>query len=143
MDQGFEHPLADAAIDLGRFVAHLRARAGGPVSHVPGHAMLALGHALVAAGAHGVAHPERVSDWGSLLVRLGFLRVAQDSFHGYVPRAGDIAVLDSPRPGSTGHAQGFDGEAWIGDLVQAGFWPTAAYRRAEPGFEIYRQRPQA
>ncbi len=104
--------------------------------------MHTLWHALVAAGVTVARQPQRSGDWGPFLARLGFRFVARDSFCGYAASAGDIAVLDSPRAGASGHVQGYDGGAWVGKCVQAGFWPTTAYRRAEPCFEIYRHRPR-
>jgi hypothetical protein len=122
--------------DIGAFVGCLRSQA--TPDFVPGHCVQSMALALGMAGAVVAGHPQHARDWGPYLWRIGFRLVKCDSFRRYAAAAGDIAVIDGTGANRGGHVQGFDGAAWISDFIQAGFWPSAGYRRAEPGFEIYR-----
>lgn len=138
MNARCDSSVADAVISVRRFSDNLRHMASHEGAEALQLSAKRLVQALARAGAELSIQPPHSGDWSAFLVGLGYARVACDSFRGYAPSPGDVALLESPRSNSAGHLQAFDGRSWVSSAVQDGFWPTAAYRRAEPGFEIFR-----
>jgi RHS repeat-associated protein len=90
---------------------------------------------LEAGGGNTSGHPAYAKDWGNQLQRMGFIPIPSDN---YVPQSGDVTVFQS-RPGSSaGHIQGYDGDQWISDFFQNGFWPGSVYRNANTPNTTYR-----
>ncbi|OBQ57465.1 hypothetical protein VQ01_02315 [Tamlana sp. s12] len=60
----------------------------------------------------------------------------------YAPMKGDIAVFVAfqgvIKTHQYGHIQMYDGEKWISDFKQRGFWAGGDYRAFKPSFNIYR-----
>ncbi len=80
-------------------------------------------------------------DYGASLLQAGFKEVHIETYAKYIPQKGDIAIIQ-PYPGGnpSGHMQMYDGEHWISDWVQGGFWAGrgTGYERYKPPFKIYR-----
>lgn len=82
--------------------------------------------ALEAGGLNTVGHPVWARNYGPFLESRGFSQV---STSGYVPQAGDIAVMP-PYPGGKpyGHIAMFDGTRWISDFSQRDMFGGPGYR---------------
>jgi hypothetical protein len=79
-------------------------------------------------------------DFGPSLVRAGFVEIIEE-FNGkmYPPLAGDVAVMQPYEGGNqSGHMQMYDGQYWISDYIQRGFWPGVNYAKHKPPYAIYR-----
>lgn len=80
--------------------------------------------------------PVYAKDYGPRLAQLGFARLEGKD---YVPRKGDIVVLQPPEGQTAGHIQIFNGTNWVSDFVQgSGIYPGPAYRKEKVAYEIYR-----
>jgi len=92
----------------------------------------------IEAGGVTIAPPRPVyaKDYGPKLASLGFSKVEATD---YVPRKGDIAVIQPPKGQTAGHIQIYNGTNWVSDFVQgSGIYPGPAYRKEKVAYEIYR-----
>lgn len=125
------------AVDIEKFNAHLRTNA--LTGFGLGICATKVREALEAAGANTTGHPRQAKNYGHLLRVNGYRIVSDVSTDNRKARPGDIAVIDAAKTGSSaGHIQGWDGQNWISDFVQQGFWPGHAYRKDPPDYDIYR-----
>lgn len=90
----------------------------------------------VEAGGVRLVHHVSAKDYGSSLVKVGF--VAQGKLiSGF--RTGDVAIIQPIKGHPHGHMCMYDGGHWISDFKQMhGFYPGAGYRKHKPPYEIYR-----
>lgn len=93
--------------------------------------------ALQAGGLDVRNNPVAARDYGPFLRARGFVEVSGDDF-----MAGDVAVMRAFRGRSKnhpyGHVQMYNGEQWVADFKQSGFWPGRDYREATPDYVVYR-----
>jgi RHS repeat-associated protein len=94
--------------------------------------------ALEAGGADTRNRPMAAKDYGSLLLRNGFVEISSDNYN---PLPGDTVVF-SPYPGGNpaGHIQGYtgtSGSGWVSDFKQQRFWANRGYEAAN-SYKIYR-----
>jgi hypothetical protein len=122
-----------AAFDMQKFAAALKQNALPPFGK--GICATHVRQAIEAAGLNTAGHPVDAKDWGPTLLHLGFCVVPAE---GYVPSLGDVVVIQGTSSSIPGHIEGFDGENWISDFVQAAFWPGPSFRNEKPVHEIYR-----
>ncbi len=83
-------------------------------------------------------------DYGPSLLEAGFEEVVIKDIEAYTnggAKIGDVAIIQ-PYPGGnpSGHMQMYDGERWISDWRQGGFWAGRGtdYEKYKPPFKIYR-----
>ena len=85
-------------------------------------------------------HPVDAKDYNTFLRVRGWQVVS--SSQDFRPQKGDIAVFrdfqGDKRYHSAGHIQMFNGNRWISDFRQNGFWVGGDYRRHQPSFVILR-----
>jgi len=75
-------------------------------------------------------------DYGPYLKEWGFNEI---SLQDYEPVKGDVRVIQSYKGGSKhGHLDMFNGEEWVSDFKQNGFWPGSGYRKYKPSYSIFR-----
>jgi len=80
--------------------------------------------ALQAAGANTNGAPVPAKNYGPFLVNnLGFSQLPAQSPN-YPPQVGDIAVFQPFGSSGYGHIQAWDGNQWVSDFKQPGFWPN-------------------
>jgi hypothetical protein len=98
--------------------------------------------ALEAGGINTSIHPLAAREYGPYLESWGFRAVNTTIF-----QAGDIAVIQGYLGGSSdsngipyGHIQIYNGNIWISDFKQNGFWPGSGYRKYNPSYVIYRKQ---
>jgi len=130
--------------DINAFVQTLVASAGITSR---GQCAIHVRKALEAGGADTEGHPATAKDYGTLLQKNGFSKIASE---GYVPRTGDTVVIQ-PYPGqqgNAGHIQVFDGAHYLSDFRQTyplnapgGIYPGPEYRKFKPSYSIYRPTP--
>ena len=100
-----------------------------------GHCAKAVRLAIEAGGLSTEGHPRYACDYDTFLPNIGFRAVSKE---GYVPRAGDIIVLEAVPGHQAGHIAMYSGEKWISDFVQGDMWGGGAYRnKAE--YTIFRK----
>jgi type VI secretion system secreted protein VgrG len=90
-------------------------------------------------------HPPVAREYVSTLLAHGFRAVCetlQQFSNGYIPEAGDIAVIQ-PYPGgnNAGHITMYDGRQWISDFIQRDMWGGPGYRTNKPPIVICRFSP--
>jgi type VI secretion system secreted protein VgrG len=96
--------------------------------------------ALQAAGIDTSNHPVPAKDYGSYLLKWGFVKIPATN---YVPQAGDIVVIQPNALTGTGHLSqyghiaGYDGTNWVSDFVQRDMW-GGPYRNDGLSYQIYR-----
>jgi hypothetical protein len=78
-------------------------------------------------------------DKGPMLENAGFTQV---QLSGYIPKPGDVAVIQSyPGGNSSGHMTMWNGNAWVSDFIQnhgTSPYPSFRYMKAHPPYVIYR-----
>lgn len=89
----------------------------------------------IAAGGITVANTASAKDYGPNLVSAGFAPLA---FSPATYMRGDVVVIKAIAGHPDGHMAMFDGQRWISDFVQGGLYPGSGYRKAQPGFSVYR-----
>ncbi len=126
------------AIDVKKFTTRLRERAD-KVGFGNGQCALYVRLALKEGGVNPGAWPRHAKDWGDTLLQEGFKAIEVEDPEKFKPIKGDVAVIQATTRRASGHIQGFDGENWTSDFVQAkGFWPGPEYRTEKPSYVIYR-----
>lgn len=63
---------------------------------------------------------------------------AGDIFLFYKPQKGDVVIFQPVPKHEAGHIAMYDGQKWISDFVQKGFWPASAYKAYDASYAIYR-----
>ncbi len=96
--------------------------------------------ALEGGGFNTAGHPVDAKNYNHFLRVRGWQVVSTSQ--GFQPLKGDIAVFrdfqGDKRYHSAGHIQMFNGNRWISDFRQNGFWAGGDYRRHQPSFVILR-----
>jgi hypothetical protein len=96
----------------------------------------------VEAGGVKLHHHISAKDYGSSLLRVGFVKIVDghaDSH--YRHQAGDVAIIQPINGHPHGHMTMFGGTHWISDFIQLhGVYPGPSYRVAKPSYAIYRYR---
>jgi hypothetical protein len=88
--------------------------------------------ALEGGGLNTNGRPNSAKDYNTFLPTLGFKEVGVAN---YVPIAGDIVVMQNSGTHVHLHIQMYNGEAWVSDFFQSGFWPYSTNR---PTYQIFR-----
>lgn len=124
------------SLDIDRFTETLRANAH---SNSQGRCARYIRLALEAGGAVTSGHPMHAKDWAPVLLKNGIREITLEQPDNYVPRKGDIVIIQPLSHGSpSGHIQAYDGKNWMSDFVQRDFWPGPAYRKEKPAYAIFR-----
>ncbi len=95
--------------------------------------------ALEAGGINTNGRPGSAKDYDSFLENRGFSVINKS---GYTPKVGDIVVIESFQGKNFhehGHIQMWNGEKWVSDFRQSGFWPGGDYRNSKPSYKIIRK----
>jgi hypothetical protein len=96
--------------------------------------------ALEAGGADTSGHPAEAKRYGTLLLRNGFHPISIRHPDCQVFRKGDIVVMEPTKSGNkAGHIAAYDGNDWVSDFVQSGFWPGTTYAKEMPNYVVYRR----
>ena len=75
-------------------------------------------------------------NWGSYLLIKGF---GVEDISDYSAEKGDIRVFQNYPGGSfSGHIDMYNGNQWVSDYFENGFWPGRGYRENNAAFTIYR-----
>jgi len=87
--------------------------------------------------------PSAAKDYDTYLTKKKFYLLENISdLENYKPMKGDIAVFvafqGSNKFHQYGHIQMYNGEKWVSDFTQRGFWAGGDYRKFKPSFKIYR-----
>lgn len=91
---------------------------------------------LEAGGINTSNRPNSAKDYGPYLQNWGFGTVDKT---GYSPLKGDIRVFQNYTGGSIhGHINMYNGNQWVSDFFENGFWPGRGYRENNAAFTIYR-----
>jgi hypothetical protein len=123
--------------DAEKFAAHLTTHAG---KHSRSHCAKSVRLALEAGGANTTGHPTPAKDYGPTLSRNGFHAITVDDPATFPFQKGDIVVMEPTEHGNqAGHIAGYDGQNWVSDFVQRGFWPGPAYEKEKPSYVVYRR----
>lgn len=134
---GTNPPLRDAMpFDIDKAVKWIDDNALPPFGS--GHCATWVRKALEAGGLDTTGHPEYAKDWGPTLTRLGFGVVDAKS---YIPRKGDIIVIQGTSTSKPGHIELYDGTHWVSDFIQPhpkDIYPGPSYRKEKPAYKIYR-----
>ena len=91
---------------------------------------------LEAGGINTTNHPISAKNYGPYLQKWGFNIVDKID---YSPLKGDVRVFQNYIGGSThGHINMYNGNQWVSDFFENGFWPGRGYREHKAAFIIYR-----
>ncbi len=84
-------------------------------------------------------YPVSAREYDPYLETQGFSKISPTPLPTYTPTKGDIAVFQ-PYPGGRpeGHIAMYDGNHWMSDYRQQGFWPGSGYERYKPPYAIFR-----
>jgi hypothetical protein len=91
-------------------------------------------------------HPTAAAGYGPYLTKDGFTSVAQNSQGGYLPRAGDVVVIQPPLvndpSGGSGHIAMYNGSNWVSDTTQSQFLParSASSPWQSASYQVYRPK---
>jgi type VI secretion system secreted protein VgrG len=111
----------------------------GATSQSRGRCATAIRSALEAAGFNVTQRPGSAKDYGPFLRSLGFVKLYVIANQPYIPKRGDIVVIQSPSAAQPhGHVAMFTGTDWVSDFVQRDIWSGPAYRNSKPPYAIYR-----
>ncbi|MCC8423777.1 hypothetical protein [Mucilaginibacter sp. UR6-11] len=92
--------------------------------------------ALEAGGINTASCPPAAKDYGPFLIKIGFDTVGTAN---YKPIPGDIRVFQPyPKGETSGFIDMFDGQIWISEYKEDGFWPTPQYEKYKPKYQIFR-----
>jgi hypothetical protein len=95
----------------------------------------------LAIGAGGINTSSRLlsglaKDFGPYIEERGFSFIDNAN---YSPLEGDVRVIQNCPTGSIfGHMDMYNGNQWVSDYFQNGFWPGKGYRDYQPSYQIYR-----
>ncbi len=120
------------AINVDRAVSHLDANAS---DRSQGHCLRSVREAIQAGGGN-TGSTLSAKDFGPNLERAGFNSVADHRTAGYAPQRGDVAVFQSVPGHPHGHIAMYNGQQWVSDYRQDGFYANQAYRSGS--FTVYR-----
>lgn len=124
------------AFDAEKFATHLTQHAA---KHSQSHCAMFVRRALEAGGADTKGHPTPAREYGPTLTRNGFHSITVEDPATFHFMKGDIVVIEPTKHGNAaGHIAGYNGENWVSDFVQRGFWPGAAYEKEKPSYVVYR-----
>lgn len=122
--------------DSDKFATHISKHAG---KHSQSHCAKFVRHALEAGGADTRGHPTDAKLYGPTLMRNGFHAITVAEPKTFLFLRGDIVVMEPTKHGNqAGHIAGYDGQKWVSDFVQSGFWPGPAYEKEKPSYVVYR-----
>lgn len=88
--------------------------------------------ALEGGGLSTDGRPNSAKDYNTFLPALGFKEVPTSN---YQPMTGDIVVMQAIGTHVHGHIQMYNGEKWVSDYTQNGFYP---YITSRPTFQVFR-----
>ena len=88
--------------------------------------------ALEGGGLSTNGRPNSAKDYNTYLPTLGFKEVPAAN---YQPMSGDIVVMQAIGNHVHGHIQMYNGEKWVSDYTQNGFYP---YITSRPTFQVFR-----
>ncbi|WP_255518209.1 RHS repeat-associated core domain-containing protein [Fulvivirga sp. M361] len=88
--------------------------------------------ALEGGGLSTSGRPGSAKDYDTFLPALGFKEVPTAN---YQPMTGDIVVMQAIGNHVHGHIQMYNGEKWVSDYTQNGFYP---YTTSRPTFQVFR-----
>lgn len=98
--------------------------------------------AIEAGGMSTVGRPNSACNYDKFLLKKEFGEVHILSLDKYKPQKGDIAVFEAFQGKNKyhehGHIQMYNGERWVSDFVQSGFWAGSDYRIYKSNFKIFR-----
>ena len=103
-----------------------------------GHCAKWVRQALEAGGLDTKGHPRDAKDWGPTLKGMGFDTIADKS---YIPRKGDVIVIQGTSTAAAGHIEFYDGKNWVSDFIQPDakdVYPGPSYRKEKPAYKVYR-----
>ena len=112
-------PPAEHPFGIGKCAQHVREalRAGG--INIPAAGVIA-------------------KDYGPVLEKYGFKPLDPTPAANYSPMRGDIVVIQKTTKNENGHIAIYNGNNWVSDFKQQGFWPSSSYRSENPPYKIYR-----
>jgi RHS repeat-associated protein len=140
MPSAVTHPLAYTTFHVAAFAAALDANAKRDLnpkdknfgkSKAAGTSVSYCGHYVsLALAAGGIqASSPTAAGLGPVLTVLGFAIIATgDPATGYTHTTGDITIFQASPEHGSGHAEGYDGSAWVSDFIQKRWNP---YRQPE------------
>jgi hypothetical protein len=92
--------------------------------------------AIESGGLNTTGHPTLSKDYGPFLIKAGFDTVSTVN---YQPKPGDIRVFQPyPKGEESGFIDMYDGQIWISEYKETGFWPTPEYEKNKPRYQIFR-----
>lgn len=112
------------AINVDRAVEHLD---GNASARSQGHCLRNVREAIQAGGG-STGSTLSARDFGPNLERAGFSSVADHRSAGYTPQRGDVAVFQAVPGHPHGHIAMYNGQQWVSDYRQDGFYANQAYR---------------
>jgi RHS repeat-associated protein len=96
--------------------------------------------ALESGGVDTSGHPLSAKDYDDFLKKKGFFEIPTKN---YTPKMGDVVVMEAFKGARKnhphGHVQMFNGNKWVSDFKQNGFWPGSDYRGSKPKFSILKK----
>lgn len=91
---------------------------------------------LEAGGIKTNPHPLSAKNYGNYLKKWGFIEVPVKD---YTPIRGDIRVFQNYPGGSIhGHIDMYNGNKWVSDFIERGYYPGSGYQKYNTPFSIFR-----
>lgn len=123
--------------DKDKFATYLTTHAG---KRSQSHCAKSVRLALEAGGANVTGHPTSSKEYGPTLSRNGFHAITVNDPATFSFLKGDIVVMEPTGHGNqAGHIAGYDGQNWVSDFIQHGFWPGPGYKKVTPSYVVYRR----
>jgi len=125
-------------LDLNKVLVGLNRKASGTYrKSLIGRCAKYVRLALEDGGMKTDGRPVSAKDYGPFLLKKGFKEIS-----GGNDKPGDIVVFEGFKgPKSNhpdGHIQMYNGNDWVSDFIQTGFWAGSDYREVEPNHKYYR-----
>ena len=118
------------------FTKHLRQHAAGHSVH---RCARYVRLALEAGGADTKGYQVPAKTYGPIMLQNGFHEITVEAPETFLFLKGDVVVIQNyPGGDDNGHIAAFDGNNWISDFVQHGFWPGTGYAKARPSYAVFR-----
>lgn len=93
-----------------------------------GYCARAVRKAIEAGGISTEGRPGAAAGYSTYLPNIGFIEI--DVSMGYIPQAGDIAVMPVIEHHESGHIAMYNGNAWVSDFPQSDMYGGSAFRAA-------------